>query len=882
MRCRARWPVLSLFALVVSAAPHAQTAPARGDDASGSSIHTPEQFFGFRMGADRELADWAALQRYVETVAAASDRVEITDAGRSTEGRRLVAVIVTAPDNLARLEEIRATAMRLSDPRTLDADAAAALVDRQPVIVAIGMSVHASEIGATQAAPELLYRLATSQDPDVLRVLREVVLIFFPSLNPDGHVLTVDWYRQWKGTEYEGSELPGLYHRYAGHDLNRDAFMLNMAETRAMADFFYRRWRPQVFLAMHQMGPYGARFFVPPNTDPIDPNYDPLIWRTAGLLGNAMAFGLEEDGRAGVLQNALYDYFSPGYEDAALVGHNTVSLLTEAAGVQVATPIRIAPDQLEAEGRGFPSHQASMAFPHPWPGGTWHLRDIVDYDLSAIHGLLDAAARYRRELVRNFYVLGARQVELGRKGGPFAFLIPPDQFDLHASQHLTQLLIDGAVDVERTLEPFRIAETLYPAGTDIVLMAQPYRAYAKTLLEVQHYPARQASSTTRDRPYDVTGWTLPLQMNVKVDRVEGYFQPPRTTRLDHVTIPPARIWGEPQVTPTARRPAASYFVIDGRGNGASIAANRLLKAGANVSWSSAALVIQGYTYAKGALIVSDAAGVRPVVEGIVQQLGLRATAAIGPSPREVRAIGRARVGLYKPWVANTDEGWTRWILEQYEFPFETITDADVKRGGLRARFDAIVLPDQGASLLVTGHAGGTMPAAYTGGLTMDGTAMLKTFVDAGGTLVALDSAGELAIDLLGAPVKDATRGVAADDFFCPGSLVRIELDDDPLTYGLPRETAGFFSFSSAYDLVPTTSTPGTSAAPTARVIGRYAQDNLLLSGWLEGERVIAGKGAVVEVRSGRGRAILIAFRAQHRAQSLATFRLLFNALHTSR
>lgn len=872
MRLRDRWQVIPLLAFIIGAALQAQTPAA---------IKSPEEFFGFRMGADRELADWPALQRYVEGVAAQSDRVEIVDAGPSMEGRRMIAAIVSAPANIARLDEIRANAMRLSDPRGLDNRAAAVIVEHQPVIVAVGMSVHASEIGATQAAPELLHRLATSPDSEVLRVLQDVVLILFPSLNPDGHVMTVDWYRKGKGTEYEGTDLPGLYHRYAGHDLNRDAFMLNMAENRAMADFFYRRWRPQVFLAMHQMGQYGARFFVPPNTDPIAPNYDPLIWRTAGLLGNAMALRLEQDGRAGVLQNALYDYFSPGYEDAAQLGHNTVSLLTEAASARVATPIPVARDQLLGGGRGFPNHAPSMAFPHPWPGGTWQLRDVVDYDLSAVYGLLDAAARYRGELVRNFYDLGARQIELGRKGGPFAYIIPPDQFDLHSAQRLTQVLIDGAVDVESAREPFRVAETLYPAGTGIVLMAQPYRAYAKTLLEVQNYPARQTADHTPERPYDVTGWTLPLQMNVKVDRIDQYFDPPPSIRLDRATIPPAHVDGE-QPAQKARMPNGSYFLVDGSGNGASIAANRLLKLGARVAWSSAPVLLQGVSYPTGALVVADVAGVRPVIAGISQQLGLRVAAIVGPLPRDLRQIGRARVGLYKSWVANPDEGWTRWLLEQYEFPFATLTDADIRRGSLRKKFDAIILPDQNAGLLFTGHAAGTMPEEFTGGLGTEGTAMLKQFVDAGGTLVALDSAGELVVNLLGAPVRDTTYGVPPEEFFCPGSIVRIELESDPLTYGMPRETAGVFSFSGAYDLVASTSAaPEAPATPTARIVARYAKNNVLMSGWLEGERVIAGKGAVVEVRSGQGRAILIAFRAQHRGQSHATFRLLFNAIHTS-
>lgn len=859
--------LLLVSILSVSLGAQAPVAPA--------AIQTPEAMFGFRMGADGQLADWPALEKYFTSVAAASDRVELVDAGPTTEGRRLVAAIVSSPDNIARLDQIRTNALRLADPRTLDEPAAVALAERQPVIVALGMSIHATEIAATQAAPELLHTLATSQDPEVLRSLRDVVLILFPSLNPDGHTITVDWYRKWKGTEFEGSNMPWLYHKYVGHDINRDAFMMNMAENRSLADFFYRRWHPQVFLTMHQMGPRGPRFFVPPNTDPIDRNYDPLIWRTAGLLGHAMALALEQDGRSGVLQNALYDYYWPGYEDSAPLGHNTVAMLTEAASVRVATPITVAANQLTG-GRGFPDHQPSTTFPNPWPGGAWRLRDIVDYDLSAARGLLGGAARYREDLVRNFYRMGKRQVELGLKGGPFAFIIPPEQFDAHAARKLEQLLIEGAVEIRRTVEPFRVADTVYPQGTDIILMAQPFRAYAKTLLETQEYPVRKpAPGAPVDRPYDVAGWTLPLQMNVKVDRIEQYFEPPTTTRLDRASIAPAHVWGDTK--------KAAYYVIDGRGNGASIAINRLLKAGARVSWLAAPLEIQGYTYQPGAMVVTEAKGVREAVNAVARDLGLRVTAAAGRPPQDTRPLARARIALYKPWVENIDEGWTRWLLEQYEFPFETITDADLRRGGLRTRFDAVVIPDQGAERLIAGHPAGTMPAEYVGGLGTEGADMLRQFVDGGGTLIALDSASELAINLLGAPVKDVTRGLPPNEYFCPGSVIRLELDPDPLTYGMPRETAGFCAFSGAFDVVPPAATaPGGAAAPTARVVGRYARSGVLLSGWLEGERVIAGKGALVEIKSGQGRAILFAFRPQHRAQSHATFRLFFNALHSSR
>ena len=831
------------------------------------------------MGADRQLAGWNEIQQYFSTIAAASDRVELIDAGATTDGRTMIAAIVSAPENMARLDEIRRDSLRLADPRGLADGDAHAIAAKNPVVVAIGASIHATEIGATQAANELLHTLATTSDPELLDVLRQVVVILFPSLNPDGHVLTVDWYRTWRDSEFEGTPMPWLYHRYVGHDINRDAFMMNMAENRSLASFFYRRWHPQVFLSMHQMGSTGPRFFVPPNHDPIDPNYDPLIWRTAGLLGHAMALQMEEDGQRGVVQNALYDYFWPGYEDSAPLGHNTVCVLTEVASVRVATPIRVEAASLQGAGRGLPEYRAQINFPNPWPGGDWTLRDIVDYDLSAVRGLLTASARYRQDLLLNFHRMGQRAVEAGRRGGPFAFAIPPNQYDPHAASRLRQVLIDGAIEIDRSTEPVQAGGTTYPAGTDFVLMAQPFRAYAKTLLEKQTYPARRASAGGPfERPYDVTGWTLPLQMGVTVDRIEEPFALARSTRLDDPSIVPAAL------TADVRR--AAHYVIDGRGNGASLAINRLQAAGLDVSWTTAPVTVGGAAYKAGALVVQDTASVkaRPLVERMTRELGLRATGTAAAIPVSTTRLRPARVGLYKSWVENIDEGWTRWLLERYEFPFTSISDRDVRGGDLHARFDVIIIADQSIDRLMNGHAPGTMPEPYTGGLGQAGALALKLFVDAGGTLIALDSASEFAIHALALPVRNVLGDARPDEFFAPGSILRLTLDaTDPLAFGMPADTSAFFAFSSAFDVTPVVAVEGEplGALPTARIIGRYGQRELLQSGWLEGADRIAGRGAIVDARSGAGRAILIGFRAQHRGQSHATFRLIFNAIHTA-
>jgi hypothetical protein len=841
-------------------------AQALAPTTAAAQVPAPDAHFGFRMGADRQLAGAEDIEKYFELVAARTNRVKVVDIGRKTEGRRTIAAIVSAPENIQNLNEIRAVNQRLADPRTVPPEEARRLAASHKAIVAIGASIHASEIGGSQAASELLYSLATSNEPETLDVLRNIVLILIPSLNPDGHRLVVDWYDKTKNTTFEGAPMPWLYHTYAGHDLNRDAFMMNLAESRNLSRFFYTEWHPQVFLSMHQTGSNGPRMFVPPIADPIDRNYDPIIWREASLLGGAMALELQHDGRAGVMSNAVYDYFWPGYEDSAPLGHNTVCLLTEVAGVSLATPVTVPTAELTSPG-GLAPTLPLVSFPDPWPGGRWSLRDIVEYDLSAARGLLYAVAAYRERIVGNFYDMGARAVEAGRRGGPFAFVVPGEQHDPRAAAKLEELLLQGSIEIHRALEPFQAGDGSYPAGTDIILLAQPYRAYVKTLLERQDYPGRRPSrDAPAERPYDVAGWTLPAQMGVDVRAIDRPFEVPVTSRVSTATIRPNRVWGE-------RKP--SYYVIDAPGNSGALAINRLIAAGANVSWTSSDLEVDGYTYAPGSLVVASAKSLPPLVEAVAAQLGLRATGTKRKPAVDTTAIGAKRIGLYKPWVENADEGWTRWLLEQYEFRYETVTDADARAGDLRRQFDAIILPSASRDQLISGNQAGSVPTEYVGGLGETGVAALKVFVESGGTLICLDQACALVITELKLPIRDVAHDASSDEFYCPGSIVKVDLEPrQPVAYGMEPHTAGFFAFSSAYEV--------TGANGSARVIARYGPKDLLLSGWLEGEQVIASRPAAIEVTVGLGRVVLLGFPVQHRAQSLATFRLLFNSIFTAR
>lgn len=824
---------------------------------------SPFVHFGFRMGDDGKLASWPEIERYFRRMDEASDRVTVAELGTSTEGRTMIAAFVSAPEHIARLDAIRAATRQLADPRTMSDDDAEALAATQPAVLAIGASIHASEIGATQTMNELLHELATSTEPRVVRALQQVVLVLIPSLNPDGHDMVVKWFNDHQGTSFANAPMPWLYQKYAGHDINRDGFMLNLQENKNLARFFYRDTHPQVFLTMHEMGQNGPRFFVPPNYDPIDPNHDPLIWRTAGLLGHAMALQLEQDGRSGVISHALFDYFSPGYEDSATLGHNTVSLLTEAASVALANPVTIAGAELVGTPRGLPEYRPQINFPNPWPGGTWTLRDIVDYELSAIRGLVTGVARYREELVRNFFALGKRALEKGATGDPAAYILEPVQADPLAAATLVNTLLDGGVEVRRSLEPFKVKDSVYPAGTTFVSLMQPYRNYVKTLLEVQNYPVRRpAPGAAPERPYDVTAWTLPLQLGVSVTAVAQEFEVPANSRLERAEIAPGQIWGD-------RRPR--HYLVEANGTAGAMVLSWLFDAGQAVSWTTTPLEFAGRRYARGTVVVRSSNEARGIVERATRTLGVHA-AGVREAPAGTRPLVRPRVGLYKPWYANMDEGWTRFVFERFGVPFTTLSPSDVRAGNLDQRFDVIVLPHEEPDRLMTGHRAGTVPPEYVGGLEGEGVSALQAFVQAGGTLVALDGAAALAVRTFDLPLRDVVSEEPSR-VYGPGTIVALELEESaPLAYGLANPLPAFFVNSAAWEAT----VPGL-AMPS---VARYRSSDPKLSGWLDGGDRIAGRAALLEQSVGQGRVVLIGFRAQHRGQTHGSFRALLNALYT--
>jgi hypothetical protein len=762
---------------------------------AAAAVPAPKSYFGHEIGDDGSVLDWDKVVGYFQALQKSSDRIRVEELGKSTEGRPFIAATIADPETLKHLDRYIAIQQKLADPRTTPEAEAEKLFLEGKAIVLVTCSIHATEIAATHTAVEFAYHILADDTPHLRAILKDDIVLLVPSLNPDGVDIVTRWYRKTLGTPFEGTSPPELYHHYVGHDNNRDWYMFSQVETQLTISKLHNVWHPEIVYDVHQQGANASRLFVPPWLDPAEPNIDPILLQEMNMYGMTIASDLTAAGKVGIATHAIYDFWTPSRHYQAF--HGGLRILTEAASVRIASPITLTPDQIANTALGYNPRERSWNYLEPWMGGTWHLKDIIDYEMVAWDSLLYNAALHREELLRNFYRVGQRQVDRTK---PWGFVISANQRDPGATRKLIETLRFGMVEVGRGAD-----------GSAVIPMHQPYGGWAKSLLEVQHYPNDLLyPGGPPKQPYDVTANTLPMLMGVDVRAVDR-------------PVPFSGDWKAPEKAsgPTlAASDTDTWFTI-----------NAAWKAGRSV-WRD------------------PASGDYSLVA--------RAGWAEKKAPR---------IALYQPWQANMDEGWTRWLLEHFGFAYTGVRNADLLAGGLRQKFDAIVFADQNANSIANGFAKGSMPDEYAGGLGEAGAAALKEFANAGGNLVFLNNASDYAIARLGVAAKTVTpaRG-QSEVFYSPGSLLQMKVDThSPLTYGMPAEIDGWSEQSPAWD----TQLP---------VIARYPDNGVLASGWLVGEKVIAGHAAMIDAPLGAGHAVLFGMRPQYRAQSYLTFKMFFNAL----
>ena len=775
---------LASLLLMVSLISAVSLTTSRGTSTT-AAIPAPEEVLGFVPGDDRKLASWNQIVEYFERLDQSSDRVKFETLGRTSMNKPFVMATISSPANLAKLDEYKQIQAQLADPRKLGAPGvrdrkAAQLIERGKTIVLITCGIHSTEVGSYLSSTLIAHRLASSNEPEIQSILDNTIVLLVPSLNPDGVDIVKNWYDKTVGTPYEGTDPPELYHKYTGHDNNRDWYAFTQVETQLTVDKIHNVWRPQIVHDIHQQGAFGSRLFLPPYMAPVEPNVPRQIVEGYTQLGEWMAGELRAKGLEGITNNSTYDAWTPARAYSHY--HAGVRILSETASARIASPMTLKFEELRSR-EGYDPQKEGPNFGPVWRGGEWKLRDITKYMTSAAFLLLKHSAEYRVQWLRRFYGIGRDAVRPRRPGELVGFTIEPSK---NCKDTLSKILERGGVEI-----------TTLPDGKRLVRMDQPYGAFAKALLEVQRYPNLRDAEGHPIPPYDVTAHTLPLLMNEVVRPVKA---PLKSAHTKSDAAKPA----EPLKTPCP-------------------------------------------------------------------------------------AITSNLFALYRASMPTYDEGWTRWMFEDLSYQYRILTEQQLRAGittfslgrGATGKFYTILIPDQSPRQIFEGYRAGSMPQELTGGLGEEGVRQLRAFIVQGGTVVFLNRASEFAIDQLKLPVRNVVSGLPRTDFYVPGTILRLQLDTThPIAKNMPQETIAWAENSPVFEVVENAT--GDIPAANVKIIGRYPEDkDPLLSGWLLGGDKIKGKAALVEITMGKGRVILFGFRPQYRAQSVATYPLLFNSLATN-
>ncbi|MGH9664780.1 MAG: M14 family zinc carboxypeptidase, partial [Bryobacteraceae bacterium] len=738
---------------------------------SWGAVPTPREHFGFTLGDPGKLADYSQIVSYFQSLEKSSNRIKLMEFGQTSEGRPMYVAFLSSPENLKKLEHYRDINRRLA-LGLADESEAHKLAEQGKIFVWIDSGLHASEVAPSQHAPELAYRMLTDESEETRRIRQNAILIEEPAINPDGLEMVVQWYRKNLGTLYENAPLPRLYQKYSGHDNNRDWFMLNLAETRNVTRLLFAEWFPEIVYNQHQSPPFPARIFVPPYAEPLNPNIPAAVMEGINMIGSAMKERFALAQQPGVLSYWGFDAWWDGGLRSVPAFHNMHGILTETAGYAYPAPKTYLPSDFPDHfGNGIPTKQPTVFYERPWMGGTWGVRNAIDYMLTADFAILDLASARAAHFLYKSWEMAHENIAAGERGTPFAYLVPPDQWDPSSARGMLRRFAMAGIEVRRASAPFQAGGKEYPEGTYVLNAAQPFRGYLMDLLEPQHYPElRAGSGGVTKRPYDIAGWTLSMSMGVQVDRVDRPFQVKLEDEADLAPLAPSR---------------------DHRDDSFFLTLADLLKRGVKTRWANDGRLLEegDPDFGKGAW-----------------------------------ELHTPRVGVYESWIPNSDAGWTEWLLDTFQAPHAMLHNDDFHSGDLRARADTIILPAQSAASILYGIRPGERPGnrpgmetgiqrpEYTGGIELAGLQRLDQFVRDGGTLIAFDPAAALPVEhfplplrlLIHPPLETPERfdnPAPESGYYCPGSLLRITVDtSNPLAFGMPKEAFAFSSGGQAFEV----------------------------------------------------------------------------------
>jgi hypothetical protein len=840
------------------------------------NLPVPADYFGFKPGTDRELFTYEQLVGYLQNLDDASGKIKMVQIGESPLGKPMYVCLISSEENISNIDRLKQINKSLALDPDIPETERNKIIEEGKVFVYATLSMHSNEVGPSQAAPLVAYELATTEDPVLLESLDNVVYMMVACHNPDGMDMMVEHYKKYRDTKYDGCSMPGVYHKYVGHDNNRDFITLSQKDTKAIASVYNLEWFPQVMVEKHQMGSRGVRYFVPPPHDPIAMNIDAGIWNWMGVFGSNLITDMTKDSLAGVAQHYLFDDYWPGSTETC-IWKNVIGMLTECASVQLAKPVYIEPNELGAYGKGLSEYKKGINMPYPWEGGWWRLGDIIDYELSSTFSLIKTASKHRAEILTFRNDLCRKEVQKGKTEAPYYYIMPKKQHDQSEMAGIVNLLKEQGIDVFTLSKDVTIDDYPYSAGDVVVPLAQPFRSFIKEVMEVQEFPVRHYTPDgSIIKPYDITSWSLPLHRGVKSIEIN--------TKSEELEASLTKIEGDYAIK---HPPMLEYeaFIFPAGNNESYKAAFYALAKGWKVDRAKESFNVRGEVIDEGSFLVYK-------YDKFFDSLLISPAATARNPDVELETLKMPKIALVETFFHDMDAGWTRYVFDQYRIPYTVVHPQDFEKTDFNKDFDVVVFPSTSKDILKSGkYKSGSgyyissYPPEYSKGMGDKGMQNLMTFLDNGGIIVSWGRSTELFNTNLKIkldddnseefrlPFNDISGQLSKKGLYCPGSFVKVNLKKNhSLTLGMDKSTGIFYRGK------PVFSTSIPKFDMDRRVIATFPEKDILLSGYIENGEKLGNKTAMVWLRKGKGQLVLMAFNPQFRASTQGTFKLLFNSL----
>ncbi len=842
-----------------------------------SNFVSPKDYFGFQPGSEGNLYTYEQLIDYLKILDKNSARLKMEQIGESPMGLPMYILFISSEENIQNLDKLKAMNKEIMLNPNLSAIDQTKLIEEAKVFFLATLSMHSSEVGPSQAASLIAYDYATTSDPELLSYFDDVVYMMVPNHNPDGMDMVVANYLKYKGTKYDGATLPGLYHKYVGHDNNRDFITLSQSDSRAISSITSTTWFPQVMVEKHQMGSRGPRYFVPPNHDPIAENIDPGLWNWNGLFGTNMIKDLTGAGLKGVSQGYAFDNYWPGSTETCL-WKNVMAFLTEAASVADATSIYIEPNELSVSGKGLAEYEISANMPDPWMGGWWKLSDIINLELVSTKSIIKTASFHKKEILNFTNNLCKKEVAKGENQAPYYYILPAEQHDQGQLVAFVNLMLEQGIQISRLSQDIVLNQTIFTKGSVVVPLAQPFRAFVKEVMENQEFPVRHYSKDgPMIEPYDITSWSLPLHMGLKSFEINDKIAE-MSGKLNPIT--------KKIVIENDLPPDADYVILPVEQNRSFALAFQLMSEGQNVYRLGNDCDIAK----QGSFAVKLNAKNKQNIQKKLQENNVFAAFASNKI-EGLKELKNPKIGLIETWNHDMDAGWTRYVLDSHHIQFQLIRPDELKTLDLAA-FSVLVFPSSSKDILLEGkrknssgdYSPSNLPPEYAKGMGKEGLKRIMEFVNNGGNLVSWGNSTDLFMNPMkinigkeeedfSLPISNISSQLEKKGLYVAGSLATVKLVlNHPLTYGLEETANVFFRGNPVFQ----TSQPGFDI--DRRVIASFPKDDICPSGYMKNEELLAKLPAAVWIKKGKGQMVFYSFSPQFRSSTSGAYKFLFNAL----